>query len=100
MKKSVASEQTRVALAHRRKPVTTNNRLVPRKSMSTGTDALDHARAEAQALTSSNEEAATKTEAAIRIDLQAVPDQAQKPAHSVKVNADAQHRSEMVKTKS
>ncbi len=55
--------------------------------MSTSTDVLDHARAEAQALHKQLEEAATKNEA-------------QKLAHSLKANADAQHRSEMAKAKS
>jgi len=55
--------------------------------MSNSRAALDHARAETQALHKQLEKAATKNEP-------------QKPAHSRKAKADAQHRSEMAKTKS
>jgi hypothetical protein len=56
-------------------------------TLNTSTDAFDHALVEAQAFHKQFEEAATKNEAP-------------KPAHSRKANADAQHRSEIAKAKS
>lgn len=68
--------------------------------MSTSTDALDHTRAEAQALHKQLEEGRRRVRRRSAPNLQAVTGQTQTPAHSLKAHAVAERRSEMAMAKS